>query len=174
MKRAWQGLILAVATAVACATPAAAADRWWGGGGIGLALGGNVDFVSVEPVIGYWVTEQFTVGSRAILRSRRDDRFAESVTSTDYGAALFARYLVTKSFFVQGEYEYLSYELRSPSGSDERDEFGSWLAGGGYSQKLSRNARFFVSALYNFSYDEDEPSPYDQPWVLRAGVGFRF
>jgi len=173
MKRALFGSIVLVVAALG-ATPAEAADRWWGGGGIAVTLGGDVGFVSVEPVIGYWVTEQFTVGARVILRYRTDDRFAESVNTTDYGAGLFARYLVTKKFFVQGEYEYLSYELLSFSGSDERDEFGSWLAGGGYSQPLGRNASFFVTGLYNFSYDEDELSPYDGPWVLRAGVGFRF
>ena len=173
MKRAVFGSVFVLLFVVG-AQPAAAADRWWGGGGIGLALGGDVDWVSVEPVIGYWVTEQFTVGTRLILRYRSDDRFAESISTTDYGASLFARYFLTNSFFVQGEYEYLSYEFRSFSGSDDRDEFGSWLAGGGYSQELSPHASFFVLALYNFSYDDDELSPYDGPWVLRAGVGFRF
>ena len=29
-------------------------------------------------------------------------------------------------------------------------------------------------AMYNFTWDEDEPSPYDEPWVVRGGLGFRF
>ena len=31
-----------------------------------------------------------------------------------------------------------------------------------------------IVALYNRTWEEDEPSPYAEPWVVRAGVGFSF
>jgi len=163
-----------LAAVIATAPAAAAADRWWGGGGIGLAFGGDVDYVSVQPVIGYRVTERLSVGGRLVLSYRNDDRFAESFNATDYGAAVFTRYAVTKIVFAQAEYEYLRYEYRLFDGGTDRDEFGSLFAGAGLSQPIGRRSSFFVLALYNFSYDEDELSPYGEPWVLRAGVGFSF
>lgn len=174
MRRTRIGLIVALAGAVVAATPAGAGERWWGGGGIGLSFGGQVDWISVEPVLGYWVTDDFTVGARAIFRYRDDNRFDPDLSTTDYGASLFGRYLLADHWFVQGEYEYLSYEFRTSSNSTDREAFGSWLAGGGYTQQLSPHASFFASALYNLSYDEDELSPYDGPWVIRASFGFRF
>jgi hypothetical protein len=159
--------------AFAVAPTSMAAGRWWGGGGIGVAFGGDSDYVSVEPVLGYRVTEKLTVGGRVILRYRRDKRFDDELTTTDYGAALFTRYLVTDLVFVQGEYEYLNYEFRSLDGQD-REGYDSLFAGAGLMVPIGRQARFFVSGLYNLLYDEDDRGPYAEPWVLRTGVGFRF
>jgi hypothetical protein len=39
---------------------------------------------------------------------------------------------------------------------------------------MTRNSSFHVLGLYNFTWDEDEISPYAEPWILRVGVGFRF
>lgn len=167
-------IFVILAAVIATAPTVAAADRWWGGGGIGLAFGGDVEYVSVEPVIGYRATERLSVGGRLVLSYRRDDRFAESFSATDYGAAVFTRYAVTKIVFAHAEYEYLSYEYQLFGGGSDRDEFGSLFAGAGLSQPIGRRSSFFVVGLYNFSYDEDERSPYGEPWVLRAGVGFSF
>ena len=164
-------LLLTLALAV---TPGSmAAGRWWGGGGFGVAFGGNSDYVSVEPVLGYRVTDRLTVGGRLILRYRRDKRFEPDLTTTDYGAALFTRYLVTDLVYVQGEYEHLNYEFRSLDGQD-REGYDSLFAGAGFMVPIGRNASFFVSGLYNLLYDEDDRGPYAEPWVLRTGFGFRF
>jgi hypothetical protein len=125
-------------------------------------------------VVGYWVTEELTVGGRAILRYRKDKRYAEELTTTDYGAAAFARYFLIRNVFVQGEYEYLEYEYPTFGGASEREGFGSLLGGVGFRQPLGRNASFFLLGMYNFTWDEDERSPYAEPWILRTGVGFRF
>ena len=170
MKRLLPLLIL---LAVMAETPAMARNHWWFGGGIGLSFG-DVDYISIEPVIGYVPVEKVSVGARLIYRYRDDGRFDPSVSATDYGASLFARYLITKPVFVQAEYEYLSYEFRQFNGSTDREGFGSWLAGVGISQPLGRNVSFFVLGLYNFSFSDDEFSPYNDAWVLRLGVGVSF
>jgi hypothetical protein len=159
--------------ALAATSSSLAAGRWWGGGGFGVAFGGNSDYVSVEPVLGYRVTEKLTVGGRVILRYRRDKRFEDELTTTDYGAALFTRYLVTDLVFVQGEFEHLNYEFPTLEGQD-REGYDSLFAGAGFSIPIGRQASFFVSGLYNLLYDEDDRGPYAEPWVLRTGVGFRF
>jgi hypothetical protein len=169
MHRVWH---LALALLLA-GTPAAAADRLWAGGGFGLGFG-DVTYVSVEPIVGYSATERLDVGGRLIFRYRDDERYTPDLTTTDWGASVFGRYLVAQPFFVQLEYEWLSYEILFFDGSTERDGYGSLFAGGGFSQRMGDRSSFFVSALYNFSYDDEEPSPYDDPWVIRVGVGFGF
>jgi hypothetical protein len=163
-------LLFALLTAVAPAR--VAAGEWWAGGGIGLAFGGDVTHISVEPLIGYWINPKLTVGGRLIFRYRKDERSPDSQSTMDYGAAVFTRYFATKRVFLQGEYEYLSYEL--PTASAGRDGFNSLFGGAGFSQPLGGRSSFFISGLYNFLYRDDEPSPYADPWVLRAGVGFGF
>jgi hypothetical protein len=159
--------------ALIAATPPAAADKWWFGGGIGLSFG-TVDYVSVEPVIGYRVREDVDVGGRLVYVYRRDTRIDNGFTARDYGASVFARYFFTKRAFLQGEYEYLSYEFPELGGGTTRDNFGSWLVGAGYSQPLGRRSSFFALGLYNLSYREDERSPYGSAVIIRAGVGFSF
>jgi hypothetical protein len=152
---------------------ASAADKWWVGGALGVSFGGNVDFVSLEPAAGYWINPKLTVGGRLIFRYRKDKRLDDE-GRTDYGASVLTRYFVIKNVFVQGEYEYLSYEVPGTGGSTERDGYGSLLGGAGYSVRMTRNSSFHVLGLYNFTWDEDEMSPYAEPWILRLGVGFRF
>jgi hypothetical protein len=151
----------------------AAADRWWAGGGVGLGFG-DITYVSVEPMVGYHATDKIDVGGRLIFRYRDDERYSPSLSTTDYGASVFARYAVKAPFFLQAEYEWLSYEIPFTDGSTDRDNYDSILVGGGFAQRMGDRSSFFVSALYNFSYDDNEPSPYTDPWVIRVGVGFGF
>ena len=164
---------LAVA-AVLSATPAAAADRWWFGGGIGLSFGGDVEYLAVEPMVGYRVTDNTTVGGGLIYRQREDKRIDPSYSTNDYGANVFVRYHVIPRMFLQGEYEVLSWEYRQFDGSNDRDTYSSVLGGVGYSQPIGPRSGFFATALYNFSYDREELTPYDSPWVVRFGIGVRF
>ena len=158
----------------AAAVPAEAkSDRWWLGGGIGLSFG-DVDYIEVAPLVGFNATKKFSVGGGVLYRYRKDGRFEPSLSTSDYGANVFARYHITRPLFVQGEYEYLNYEYIDFD-TTERDEFNSFMVGPGYSQRIGNNASLFVMALYNFSYDSnDERSPYDDPWRLRVGVSFGF
>ena len=170
-------LLLGVAPAFSQSPPPqkkSAADRIWVGGGIGLGFG-DVTWVSVEPVVGYSLTPRFDVGGRLIYRSREDDRFSPTLNTSDYGGSLFGRFFVLPpSFFLQAEYEHLSYEFPVVGGGTDRDDFDSVLGGGGISRPIGGRGSFFALALYNFSYDDDELSPYDDPWVFRVGVGFGF
>ena len=170
MKRMAVLLILVATGSVLAGGPA---DRLWWGGGIGLAFG-DVDYVAAEPVVGFRVTDDVSVGLGLIYRYRDDDRFTPSLSTEDYGANLFARYRVAPQMFLQAEYEYLDYEFQFFDGSTARDSYSSLLGGVGYSQPLSGRASFFTTVLYNFSYDEDELSPYDEPWVFRAGISVGF
>jgi len=147
------------------------------GGGVSLAFG-SVQYFELSPLIGYKINPKAAVGISLLYRDRTDNRFNESYSTTDYGATLFGRYKVTKSIYLQAEYEYLDYELATINIfgnviSKERKQFNSLLAGGGFQQAVSRSATIFYTALYNFSY-EDPDSPYTDPLSIRFGVSVGF
>ena len=165
--------LAACAFVLTAAPTSAASDPWWAGGGIGLGFG-DLTYVSIEPMVGYSVNDRVDVGGRLIYRYRNDDRFEPEISTSDWGASVFGRYLVAQPFFLQAEYEWLSYEIAFTDGSTDRDNYDSLFLGGGISQRMGNRSSFFALALYNVSYDDDEPSPYDDPWVVRVGVGFGF
>jgi hypothetical protein len=145
--------------------------------GGGLALGfGDVEYYEIWPLVGVNLTRRLGTGVRFLYRYRKDKRFSGNTYSTnDYGATLFARYHVARPFFLQAEYEYLSYEYASSFNpvTTDRDEFDSILAGGGIDQPLGGAASAYVVALYNFNYN-DANSPYDTAWTFRFGLAIGF
>ena len=173
MRRVWLA-----ATVVGCSlglTGAAAAnDRLWFGGGVGLSFG-TVDWVEIAPLVGYSVTERLSFGGGVLYRYREDGRLPDSPSTNDYGANVFARYRVGPWLFAHGEYEHLSYEFVLPDLSKDRDEFDSFLAGPGVYRPIGNRTSFYALGLYNFSYDDDDlSSPYDDEWVFRVGVSVGF
>jgi hypothetical protein len=160
----------------AAAKPAAAPKpkRLYVGGGLGLAFG-DVTYVEVSPLLGYKVAPRVTIGGSLVYRYRSDDRYGDTLTTSDYGASGFVRGDLYQGFFVQGEYEYLNYEFPVTSGTTQRDGIESVLVGPGFSNPIGGNGSFYFAALYNLSYDSNDlNSPYDDAWVIRVGVGFAF
>src|SRR5262249_12355255 len=140
------------------------------GGGIGLSFG-DVDYVELAPLIGYRFLPKLDGGVQLVYQYQHDSRYAETFTLNNYGANVFTRYFVVPSIFLQAEYQYLNYEYALPSFDTTRSTYNSLLAGGGFSQPMGRQAGFYVSALYNFSYNSTDPhSPYTDPWIIQAGV----
>ena len=152
------------------APPPSVRDKLFFGGGVGLSFG-EVDYVEIAPLIGYRFHPKMDGGIQLIYRYRNDSRYPDDLSTSDYGANVFGRYFVKPNIFLQGEYEYLNYEFVRADLSTGRDNFGSVLAGGGFHQPMGRTAGFYFSALYNFSYnDNDLYSPYSDPWVIQVGV----
>jgi hypothetical protein len=148
-------------------------SRWFFGGGVGLGFG-DVDFVEVAPMLGAWINPKVTAGGSLIYRYRRDSRTPETISTSDYGASIFGRYLVWDPLYLHAEVEYLSYEFIQFDLSTDREGFTSFFVGAGAGTPISRNASFFATVLYNLSYSSGERSPYGSPWVVRMGVGFGF
>jgi hypothetical protein len=151
---------------------------WFAGGGLGLSFG-TVDYVEIYPVIGYRFKAPISLGVQFLYRYSNDDRYAGDSATTDYGATLFFRYFVIENFFVEADYEYLSYEyLYYVNDVGEvgtrRTEAGNVFLGVGYSQPIGRKSAFFVSVLYNVTFDDAPDAPYADPWLIRAGVSFGF
>ncbi len=149
-------------------------DKLYFGGGVGASFG-DVDYVELAPLVGYQLHPRVSVGLGLLYRWKSDDRFAVEQNTSDYGGSLYGRFTVYQQIFAQVEYEYLDYEYATSTGGTFRDSDSSVLAGAGFFQPMGGHAGLYASALYNFSYDENDlASAYDSPWVYRVGVTFGF
>jgi hypothetical protein len=161
------------------ADPAASgftAGRWFYGGYVGASFG-DVKYIEIAPLVGYRVTPELGVGLGLLYRYRSDDRGYEELTSSDYGANLFARYYVTSGLFLQGEYDHTSYEYiaSTSTGATDRTTYNAFLAGAGFNTSMGRGTGLYVLALYDFAYDESDPYRlYDSALQFRIGVSVGF
>jgi hypothetical protein len=149
-------------------------DRWFVGGGLGASFG-TVDSIALAPMIGLHVVPRFDVGTQLYYRWVKDGRYSPSVSTNDYGVTLFARARVVAQLFLEADYQYTNYEYLTAPGSTSRATYNSFLAGAGYAIPLGHGASFYMSALYDFGYDANDPYlPYDSPWHVSIGamVGF--
>lgn len=147
------------------------------GGGLGLQFGSQIDVISVSPMIGYRLTQKLMAGSSVTYRYTKYKYFNPSIKLTDYGVSPFVRYTIFNGFFLQAEYEHLSYEFPESATTTTRKGYNSFMAGGGFVQPIGDKAAFYLLALYNFSYQSVNPgeySPYPNPLILRGGITFGF
>ena len=134
---------------------------------------GDVDYVEVSPIVGYRLTQRVTAGVGLFYRWKNDDRFGYSIDMSDWGGSLFGQLKLFRSFFAHAEYEYVDYEYQTLGGTTASRSDTNTLAGLGF-QRGGR-AGVYGLALYNFSYDDNDPTEaYDSPWVYRVGVSFGF
>jgi hypothetical protein len=154
--------------------PPAWKDKLYFGGGVGASFG-DIDYVELAPLVGYRLHPRVATGVRLFYRWKSDDRYANSVSTSDYGGNLFMNLSVFGPWFGAVEYEYVDYEYATPLGATFRESDSNLLAGVGFSRRAGGRAGLYATALYNFSYDDNDPfEPYDSPWVYRVGVTFGF
>ena len=147
-------------------------ERMFFGGGVGLSFG-DVDYVELAPLFGFRVNPKVDLGVALTFRWRDDNRYDAS--TTDYGSSLFGRFRVYQNLFLEADWEYLNWEYVDFDLSTQRETTSSFLAGAGYYLPVGGRASMAVSALYNFSYDDNDPfEPYGDPWVIRVGIGVGF
>lgn len=156
------------------------------GGGIGLAFGDYTN-ISVTPVIGYRITDNFSAGIGLGYQYVRINDFFEverpnaigvydyyDLKANIFSASVWARYLVWRNLFAHVEFEqnFLSYKYPGfdPAGSGsivetaDRYQAPSLLLGGGYRQPIGDRASVNFMLLYDVL--QDEYSPYgNQPFV---------
>ncbi len=144
------------------------------GGNVGFGFG-TIDWVEVSPLVGYHLSDRFSLGLGGLYRWRDDGRYPGGLSTTDYGASVFGRYWFAPFAFGHLEIEYLSYEYALVDLSTERADQTSTFVGGGVAQPVGGNVALHLTVLYNLSYDSnDRLAPYDSPWVYRAGVSVGF
>ncbi|NND77374.1 MAG: hypothetical protein HKN39_04265 [Flavobacteriales bacterium] len=124
-------------------------DRIYFGGNVGLNLG-TITFIDVSPLVGYKLSDKYSVGSSFTYQYYKDKQF--DVSGNVLGGSVFNRYNATDELFIWGEYQLLSYSGLNSTFSENENPRNTvpylWL-GGGYSQRISGRASIFVTILYD-------------------------
>lgn len=178
------------------------AGRLWYGGGFNLALAGSGDYnqfvFGLAPMVGYKVTDDFSVGPRFGF----DYQFVRgnaAVFSPDYvsgqflgftnekkgtfsfSGGIFARYKAFRSFFAHLEFElqnrelfledrgFLIYEAVRQELLTIKETRENFYAGIGYTSGYPLG--FEMLLLYNFNTPENT---IELPFDLRFGINYNF
>lgn len=147
--------------------PSELKDKIFFGGGGGFSGGTEYINVSLSPLVGYKITDQFAAGVQLTYQYVKlyDNKLS------NYGGGPFMQYSFTENFYAYTQYEYLNFGF-FPAGARDplRSDFNSWFVGLGYSEPLGGNISFNVTALYNVLYKDGTNSPYQSPLQFRIGV----
>lgn len=146
-------------------------DRVYVGGGLGLnggtdGFGNRFFYIGLMPIVGYMVTNQFSVGTGLTYQRYNYPDF--NVTLTQYGASPFMRYNFNQLFLYS---EYML--LNTPTFDNaQRRTFNRMLVGAGFSQPIgARRGAINAMALYDVLYNQSERA-FASPWVFRVFFSF--
>jgi hypothetical protein len=143
--------------------------------GIGLGYSSyyglsNFNF-SISPAIGYRVTDRFAIGpgiSYAYNYYGQDNGSGgtASVSTSSFGAKVFAQFRVINQFFIHAEYEstkaqFLAFDQNNYYVGTVTRQVQTPLAGVGYRSQISNRAAADIVVLYNFqdNYNSIYPNP---------------
>lgn len=142
-------------------------DRLYTGGSFGLQFGTYTN-ISLLPILGYKVTERYSVGVGVVYQYYR----FRGTSLSNYGGRAFTQLEVVDigegALLAHAEIEVLNVEMIDRFNPFDRNRTTLTLpmVGLGYRQRLSEKASFDMLALYNIS--DDPNNPYSNP-VLRFG-----
>lgn len=139
-------------------------DKVYFGGNLGLQLGTST-FVELSPLAGYRFTEKFSAGVGLTFQYYHYNDGYYDLETNVFGGRVFGRYMFTDYLFGHVEYEYLN--LEAFDFYRRRVDVESFLAGGGYMQRLGGNSAVVAMILYNFT--ESAYTPYQNP-IIRIGI----
>lgn len=128
-----------------------------------LVLSGNIQF-------GYWFSKKWLMGIGLVLQEQFNQEDSTSLLEDGYGASLFARYDLPKSFFgwVETEFQkqYSIFGEKQPSTSSWDQ---AYLVGVGREFKLGRVSMMSI-LMYDLNYQSNKIN--SRPLVFK--VGFQF
>lgn len=146
-------------------------ERMYFGGNFSLQFG-SLTFVDISPLAGVMVTDKFSTGLGATYQYLRFSRSSSSV----YGGRVFGRYNITRNIFAHSEIETLNTAYIIPGATPDQDRMArDWVngvfVGAGYFTPFGTRGGANIMLLYNLTYD-NRRSPYNEPYVIRAGFVF--
>ncbi len=140
------------------------------GGELGLSFGDYFQ-ISIVPMIGYKVTPKFHIGGKIGYSYVNDKRYDTAITSHNYGASIFSRYLFLPQLYAHAEFAYYSYKYQTERIETERKWVPFTLVGFGYIQAVGQNSSLFVEVLWDVLQDENSPFSSSD---ARVKIGFGF
>jgi hypothetical protein len=146
-------------------------DRLYTGGNF-WAQFGSVTNVEIAPLLGYRVTNEYSVGVGAKYNFYRVNQQNGGAFSTSiYGGSLFTRYVFLDKFVAHAEFEALNVELFNTRTAGERRWVPIGLVGGGYV-----SSGFQAMLLYDLIGDKNNPYPgsFGRDSRIYLRIGFLF
>jgi hypothetical protein len=149
-------------------------DRLYFGGNFGLNFGTGFTMVEASPLVGYKLTEKFSVGVGVtyIYYKQKIDFYNTTYTyeTSIYGGNIFARYFFLENIFAHAETGALNLDVPQPfyPYTLHREWVQNLLLGGGYRSMIGESASFVIMILYDVI--DDPNSPYQNP-IFRVGFG---
>lgn len=137
-------------------------DKFYFGGNVGAQFG-TFTFVNLAPLVGYKITDRFSIGTQIQYQYFRDNSIA-TFESHVFGYSGFARYFFTENLFAHTEYQVLNGRFDY---SGKRVNIPNLFIGGGYMYPISDNVSFGIVALYEVL--RRTYSPYRNP-TINVGV----
>jgi hypothetical protein len=159
------------------------ASKWYYGGTLGFNFWSDYFYLSLNPIVGYQITPKFSIGGKLLYAYINDKSYdGLELKSNNYGASIFARYRPIYQIYLHSEFAYGSFEhhtvyynpiSRIYSSESERNWVPFLLLGGGYVQRISRNASAYIEVLFDVINDSNSPYKSGDPMVsIGAGIGF--
>jgi hypothetical protein len=144
-------------------------DRFYFGGGGGFGAGTvdgyNYTYFSLLPVIGYRLTDQFSVGASITYQQYNYKNTPNgSYAFTQYGIGPFVRYTFNQVFF-QAEYDLINAPSYNNVGEVVHSNYSRLFFGLGYTFPLGRKGAVNALAMYDVLYKV--PSVFNSPAVIR-------
>jgi hypothetical protein len=157
------------------------ADKLYYGGNFGLAFSTNNSYFLLQPIVGYKLTEKFSLGVdplfvySSITATNSFNPSTKKFSTTVIGPGLFAKYNLIENIFGFGEYQGISFSapVYDVSKADfiNKDFWNNNLyLGGGYSSNGSGSGTY-VMLLYNVLFDVNNTF-YGRPYDIRIGFLF--
>lgn len=148
-------------------------DRMYLGGGLGFSGGTNsygnrYTYIGLYPILGYMVTNQFSVGTSLTWQHYNYPDVNYSVDQ--YGFAPFVRYNLGQMFMYS---EYMILNSPSYDPNKPRAVYNRMLMGLGFRQPLGNKGRGSINAmaLYDVIYKSTD-RVFNSPWVVRVFFAF--
>jgi len=151
---------------------------WFAGGLFGVAFGSETSYVEISPILSYRFSRAFQLGTRLTFRYRKDKRYEPDLSTTDIGGSLLARFYVFDPIYLKAEVERLNWEYIGITDdgyyTTVEDAYTGYYAGLGFVQRAGGRVAMYMSFLWDFAHDDNEPSPNERPWLIRIGFGYTF
>lgn len=151
--------------------PAWKLNRWYTGGNVGVAFGNNYTYLQLAPLIGYKLTEKYSVGAGINLSYYYNSVYAQSLMI--YGGRVFNRYIVTDNLFLHGEFLELNFPTYDITGQLKRQFYPRMFLGAGYTTSVGGGVSLYALFLYDVLWRRTN-SAFSTPLDIRAGIGIGF
>jgi hypothetical protein len=162
----------AVATPAMPATAPSSERNMFFGGTVGVSFGSYFR-LSVQPMVGWNLTQKFSAGFKLGYEYINDKRYTPTVTWHNYGASTFGRFRFIPQAYLHAEFAYVNYGAKTEHYENERVWVPFLYVGGGYIKSLTPKTALFVEVLFDVLQDSNSPYEAWQPMIsigVMAGI----